>query len=245
MKNEIEKYIQQQIREHGTICFPLIDSENVTNASSIAAKVERLGASAILIGGSSAVDQIDLAKVVSDIKISAKIPVILFPGNVTGVVPKADAILFTSLLNSENPYFITEAQALGSISVKRYNIEPLPTGYLIIGEYTTAWYVGKARGIPFDKNSIAVMYSLAAQYLGMRFLYLEAGSGSARNVSCEMIAAVRKQYEGVIIVGGGIHSPQTAKEMADAGADIIVIGTMLEKGDWEQNFSSIVNSLRQ
>jgi phosphoglycerol geranylgeranyltransferase len=89
------------------------------------------------------------------------------------------------------------------------------------------------------------MYSLAAQYLGMRFLYLEAGSGAARNVSCEMIAAVRKQYEGVIIVGGGIHSPQTAKEMADAGADIIVIGTMLEKGDWEQNFSSIVNSLRQ
>ena len=243
MKNEIEKYIQQQIRELGTICFPLIDSENVTNAGIIAAKVERLGASAVLIGGSSVVDQIDLAKIVSDIKINTKIPVILFPGNVTGVVPKADAILFTSLLNSENPYFITEAQALGSMSVKRYNIEPLPTGYLIIGEYTTAWYVGKARGIPFDKNSIAVMYSLAAQYLGMRFLYLEAGS--ARNVSCEMIAAVRKQYEGVIIVGGGIHSPQTAKEIADAGADIIVIGTMLEKGDWEQKFSSIVNSLRQ
>ena len=155
-------------------------------------KVERLGASAVLIGGSSVVDQIDLAKVVSDIKINAKIPVILFPGNVTGVVPKADAILFTSLLNSENPYFITEAQALGSMSVKRYNIEPLPTGYLIIGEYTTAWYVGKARGIPFDKNSIAVMYSLAAQYLGMRFLYLEAGSGAARNVSCEMIAACKE-----------------------------------------------------
>ena len=190
VKNEIEKYIQQQIRELGTICFPLIDSENVTNAGIIAEKVERLGASRSSdwrIFGS--LDQIDLAKIVSDIKINTKIPVILFPGNVTGVVPKADAILFTSLLNSENPYFITEAQALGSMSVKRYNIEPLPTGYLIIGEYTTAWYVGKARGIPFDKNSIAVMYSLAAQYLGMRFLYLEAGSGAARNVSCEMIAA--------------------------------------------------------
>jgi phosphoglycerol geranylgeranyltransferase len=245
VKNEIEKYIQQQIKELGTICFPLIDSENVTNAGIIAAKVERLGASAVLIGGSSVVDQIELAKMVSDIKINVKIPVILFPGNITGVVPKADAILFTSLLNSENPYFITEAQALGSMSVKRYNIEPLPTGYLIIGEYTTAWYVGKARGIPFDKNNLAVMYSLAAQYLGMRFLYLEAGSGSTRNVSYEMVAAVRKYYEGIIIVGGGIHNAQTAKEIADAGADIIVIGTMLEKEDWEQKFSSIINSLRQ
>ena len=245
MKNEIEKYIQQQIKELGTICFPLIDSENVTNAGIIAAKVERLGASAVLIGGSSVVDQIELAKIVSDIKINVKIPVILFPGNITGVVPKADAILFSSLLNSENPYFITEAQALGSMSVKRYNIEPLPTGYLIIGEYTTAWYVGKARGIPFDKNNLAVMYSLAAQYLGMRFLYLEAGSGSTRNVSYEMVAAVRKYYEGIIIVGGGIHNAQTAKEIADAGADIIVIGTMLEKEDWEQKFSSIINSLRQ
>jgi phosphoglycerol geranylgeranyltransferase len=245
VKNEIEKYIQQQIKELGTICFPLIDSENVTNAGIIAAKVERLGASAVLIGGSSVVDQIELAKIVSDIKINVKIPVILFPGNITGVVPKADAILFTSLLNSENPYFITEAQALGSMSVKRYNIEPLPTGYLIIGEYTTAWYVGKARGIPFDKNNLAVMYSLAAQYLGMRFLYLEAGSGSTRNVSYEMVAAVRKYYEGIIIVGGGIHNAQTAKEIADAGADIIVIGTMLEKEDWEQKFSSIINLLRQ
>jgi phosphoglycerol geranylgeranyltransferase len=245
VKNEIEKYIHQQIRELGTICFPLIDSENVINAGIIATKVESLGASAVLIGGSSVVDQIDLAKIVSDIKINVKIPVILFPGNITGVVPKADAILFSSLLNSENPYFITEAQALGSMSVKRYNIEPLPTGYLIIGEYTTAWYVGKARGIPFDKNNLAVMYSLAAQYLGMRFLYLEAGSGSTRTVSCEMIAAVRKYYEGVIIVGGGIHNAQTAKEIADAGADIIVIGTMLEKEDWEQKFSSIINSLRR
>jgi phosphoglycerol geranylgeranyltransferase len=244
VKDEIEKYIQQQIRKLGTICFPLIDSENVTNAGMIASKVERMGASAVLIGGSSVVDQIDLAKMVSDIKVNVKIPVILFPGNVTGVVPNADAILFSSLLNSENPYFITEAQALGSMSVKRYNIEPLPTGYLIIGEYTTAWYVGKARGIPFDKYNIAVMYSLAAQYLGMRFLYLEAGSGATRNVSCEMISAVRKHYEGVIIVGGGIYNPKTAKELADAGADIIVIGTMLEKEDWEQKFSSIINSLR-
>ena len=101
-------------------------------------KAQNLGASAILIGGSSATDQIELAEVVFTIKSKINIPVILFPGNVTGVVPKADAILFSSLLNSENPYFITGAQALGALSVKKYNIEALPTGYLVIGEHTTA-----------------------------------------------------------------------------------------------------------
>ena len=159
---------------------------------------------------------------------------ILFPGNVTGVAPKADAILFSSLLNSENPYFITQAQALGALAVKKYGIEPLPTGYLIIGEDTTAWFVGRARGVPFNKSGIAVMYSLAAQYLGMRFLYLEAGSGAIQNISPHMVAAVRKHYKGILITGGGIRNPETAKEIAKAGADIIVIGTMIEKeGNWE------------
>lgn len=245
MKHKVEDYIRDNIKKFGTICFPLIDSENIRNASIIAGKVERLGASAILIGGSSVVDQIELAKLVFNIKIHVKIPVILFPGNITGVSPKADAILFSSLLNSEDPYFITEAQALGALSVKKYNIEPLPTAYLIIGEHTTAWYIGRARGIPFDKHNIAVMYALAAQYLGMRFLYLEAGSGAIRSIAPEMISAVRRHYEGILIVGGGINNPGMAKEIATAGADIIVIGTVLEKECWEEKLSSIINAIRR
>ena len=170
---------------------------------------------------------------------------ILFPGNVTGVSPKADAILFSSLLNSENPYFITEAQSLGAVAVKKYGIEPLPTAYIIVGEGTAAWFVGRARGIPFHKPNLAVMYSLAAQYLGMRFVYLEAGSGALQNVPPEMVAAVRKNYEGTLIVGGGIRSPETAGQVAKAGADIIVIGTMIEKeGNWQEKFSSIVRAIR-
>jgi phosphoglycerol geranylgeranyltransferase len=170
----------------------------------------------------------------------------LFPGNITGVSPKADAILFSSLLNSESPYFITEAQALGALAVKKYGIEPLPTGYLIIGEGTTAWFIGRARGIPFDKSGIAVMYSLAAQYLGMRFLYLEAGSGSIQNISPQMVSTVRKYYQGILIIGGGIRTAQTAKEIAEAGADIIVIGTVIEKeGNWENILSSIINAIRR
>lgn len=246
MYNKVEDYIRNEIKKYGTLCFPLIDSENQLDAGLIAKKAESLGASAVLVGGSSVIDQLELAEMVSHIKSLIKIPVILFPGNVTGVSPKADAILFSSLLNSESPYFITEAQALGALAVKKYGIEPLPTGYLIIGEGTTAWFMGQARGIPFDKSRIAVMYSLAAQYLGMRFLYLEAGSGSIRNIAPQMISSVRKYYKGILITGGGIRTPQTAKEIADAGADIIVIGTIIEKGGkWENILSSIIDAIRR
>jgi phosphoglycerol geranylgeranyltransferase len=244
-RGKVEQYLHEEIKKWGTICLPLIDSENSSNAALVAKKVVDMGASAILVGGSSAIDQIELAKVVTEIKSNITLPVILFPGNVTGVSPKADAILFSSLLNSENPYFITEAQALGAVAVKKYGIEPLPTAYIIIGEGTAAWFVGRARGIPFHKPNIAVMYSLAAQYMGMRYVYLEAGSGAAQNVSPEMVGAVRKHYEGTLIVGGGIRTAETARQIAQAGADIIVIGTMIEKdGDWQEKFSSIVKAIR-
>ena len=246
MWNNVEDYIHKEIKKHGTLCFPLVDTENSSEAACIAKKAEKIGASAILVGGSSTIDQLELMEVVSSIKSQVSIPVILFPGNVTGVSPKADAILFSSLLNSESPYFITEAQALGALAVKKHKIEPLPTGYLIIGEGTTAWFIGHARGIPFNKSGIAIMYSLAAQYLGMRFLYLEAGSGANQNISPQMVASVRKHYEGILIIGGGIRTPETAKEIAKAGADIIVIGTIIEKDkNWESIFSSIINSIRR
>ena len=129
--------------------------------------------------------------------------------------------------------------------MKKYKIEPLPTGYIIIGENTTAWFIGRAKGIPFEKSNIAVMYSLAAQYLGMRFVYLEAGSGAKKNVSPEMISNVRKYFDGLLIVGGGIRDSGIAKELVDAGADILVIGTLLERDpDWEKKFVDIVSAIR-
>ncbi|MDQ3084369.1 MAG: geranylgeranylglyceryl/heptaprenylglyceryl phosphate synthase [Thermoproteota archaeon] len=243
--SRVENYINDELKKHKKICFALLDSENFEDIAGVAKKVESLGASAILVGGSSAIDQLDLDKLVISIKSIVSIPVILFPGNVTGVSPNADAILFTSLLNSEDPYFISGAQALGALLVKKYNIEPLPTGYIIIGDNTTAWFIGRAKGIPFEKSNIAVMYSLAAQYLGMRFVYLEAGSGAKMNVSAEMISNVRKYYDGLLIVGGGIKNSLIAKELAEAGADILVVGTLLERDpDWEKKFNDIITAIR-
>ena len=152
---------------------------------------------------------------------------------------------FSSLLNSENPYYITGAQAQGALVVHKYDIEAIPTGYLIIGDGSTAWFIGQAKSIPFNKSNIAVMYALAALYMGMRFLYLEAGSGSSQNIPPEMVSTVKKFYKGILIVGGGINSAETAKKISDAGADIIVIGTMIEREkDWESEFVNIIKALR-
>jgi len=243
----VENYLKSQLKKKNTLIFVLIDSEvsKNTDAVTLAKKVEKIGASAILVGGSSAADQMETAKAVKTIKKSIKIPIILFPGNITGVVPGADAILFSSLLNSENPYFISQAQALGAPSVLKFGLEPLPTAYLIIGEGTSAWFFGSARGIPFDKPNIAAAYSLAAQFLGMRFVYLEAGSGAKSNVKPEMVKTVRKIFNGFLIVGGGIKDVKTATNLAKAGADALVIGTFLEKGGSLKKLEQITKAIQR
>ena len=245
MKN-VEGYLKASRKKRGALLLILIDSENNGNrlASKLARQSQKIGASAILVGGSSATDQFGMAETVRSIKKSVKIPIILFPGNVTGVVPGADAILFSSLLNSNNPYFISQAQALGAPNVLKFGLEPLPTAYIIIGEGTTGWHVGSARTIPFDKHNLAAMYALSAQFMGMRFVYLEAGSGAKSNVRPEMVAAVRKVFKGFLIVGGGIRNPHAAGEIVKAGADAIVIGTYIEKGGSFKTIADIVKTIQ-
>ena len=245
--NKVESFLKSELKKKNALLFVLIDSEvsNLEESNKLAKNVEKIGASAILVGGSSATDQIEMAKVVKGIKKGIKIPIILFPGNVTGVVPDADAILFSSLMNSENPYFITQAQALGAPSVLKFGLEPLPTAYLVIGEGTSAWVVGAARGIPFEKPKIAAAYSLAAQFLGMRFVYLEAGSGAKTNVTPEMVQTVRHAFNGFLIVGGGIKDVKTAQSLVKAGADALVIGTFLEKGGSIKKLEEIAKAIQR
>lgn len=245
--NKVESFLKSELEKKKALLFVLIDSEEskLESSQKLAKNVEKIGASAILIGGSSATDQIEMAKVVKGIKKGIKIPIILFPGNITGVVPDADAILFSSLMNSENPYFITQAQALGAPSVLKFGLEPLPTAYLVIGDGTSAWFVGSARGIPFEKPKIAAAYALAAQFLGMRFVYLEAGSGAKSSVTPEMVKTVRKAFNGFLIVGGGIRDTKTASDLVKAGADALVIGTFLEKGGSIKKLAEITKAIQR
>lgn len=240
-----EKYLRKELESKKALLFVLVDSEDSQGAETAerAIAAEQAGASVILVGGSSATNSFEMAEVVRSIKQCVKIPIILFPGNITGIVPEADAILFSSLLNSENPYYITQAQALGAPNIRKFGIEPLPTAYLVIGDGTSAWFVGSARGIPFDKPKIAAAYSLAAQFFGMRFVYLEAGSGSKETVTPEMVGAVRLAFDGFLIVGGGINNAQTARDLVRAGADALVIGTFFEQKENQHKLSEIAQAV--
>lgn len=231
--------------QNGTLLFALIDSEgsDTKQAAATAKAVEEMGAAAVLVGGSSATNQFELAEIVDSIKKVITIPIVLFPGNITGVAPGADAILFSSLLNSENPYYITQAQALGAPNILKFGLEPLPTAYIVIGEGTTAWFVGSVKGIPHNKPKIAAAYALAAQCMGMRFVYLEAGSGAEQAVPPEMVRMVRKIFDGFLIVGGGIRDAHTAAQISQAGADALVVGTMLENVGGIQKLADVVKNI--
>ena len=254
MRNKVETRLKKCKKGGKTAIFLLVDSENLnstSNAEKAAKDLLRASKSmknffpVILVGGSSATDQIGMDKAVRILRKKAKIPIVLFPGNITGVVPKAHAILFTSLMNSENPYYITQAQALGAPLVRKFELEALPTAYLVIGDGTSAWFFGNVRGIPFDKPKIAAAYAMAAQYLGMRFVYLEAGSGAKQSVTPEMVATVRKVFDGFIIVGGGIKAAKIANSLIKAGADGLVIGTLLEQTNGLKKFTEMVKSIKK
>jgi phosphoglycerol geranylgeranyltransferase len=224
----------------------LIDPDNFNkkHAVSVAESAENLGFDCIFIGGSTLGDQAHLDEVVLAVKHHVTCPVILFPGNVTGISRHADAILFSSLLNSTNTYFIIGAQAIGAIQVSRHHLEAIPMGYLVFGDDSTTSFIGQVRPIPYAKPTIAVMYALAAQYLGMRALYLEAGSGSNRPLPPELVRAVRNNFNGLLIVGGGVTTPETATALARAGADLLVIGNLLETRDFKRKLLPITQALR-
>jgi phosphoglycerol geranylgeranyltransferase len=246
MVGAVERYLLDRINSEGSIHITLIDPEKVTTpqASAIAQKASVSGTSAIMIGGSTFVSVKHLDAVVKAVKRAVKIPIILFPNNVTSISRYADAIWFMSLINSVDPYFLIGAQVLGAPLVKRYGLEPIPLGYIIVGEGGTAGIVGKAVPIPYDKPELAVAHALAGQYLGMHFIYLEAGSGAKKPVPQEMIRAVRHYIDVPLIVGGGIKSKMQALAAASAGANIIVTGNVVENGQVKDKVSEIVEGIR-
>jgi phosphoglycerol geranylgeranyltransferase len=246
MLGPIERYLLEKIKADGTIHMTLIDPEKVTvdAAVKVALSSKNSGTSAIMIGGSTFVSQTHLDEVVRAIKGAVNLPTILFPNNITGISSNADAIWFMSLLNSVDPYFLIGAQILGAPLVKKYKIEPLSMGYIIVGEGGTAGIVGKAITVPYNKPEIAAVHALAGQYLGMHFIYLEGGSGASNPVPPEMISASKQLITVPLIVGGGIKTKEQALAAATAGADVIVTGNLTESGDANERISQIIAAIK-
>ncbi len=231
MTGKVEKYLLEEIEKKGTIHFTLVDPDKSSgyDCAKIAAEAEKGGTTAIMVGGSTLASSSDLDDAIKRIKNGVKIPVILFPNGPMGISRYADAVWFMSLLNSSNPYYLIDAQMLSAPMVKQYGLEAIPMGYVIAGDGCVAGYVGYARPISFRHPKLAVGYGLAAETMGMRFVYLEAGSGAPEPIPPMMVGAVAKYVDIPVIVGGGIRSPEAALNAKMAGASAIVTGTLVEE----------------
>ncbi len=209
----------------------LIDPDRNTSDSlaRIIQNCNESGVDFIFVGGSLVVGNI--GETISSIKQRTQIPVLIFPGNVIQISDKADGILFLSLISGRNPEYLIGQHVISALSLKKSGIEVIPTAYILIenGKTTSVEYISNTLPIPADKPEIVVATALAGEMLGMKLIYLEAGSGAAKSVALKIIEDVRKNTALPILVGGGIRTALDAEKIFASGADLIVIGSAVEE----------------
>ena len=234
--------------KHGAGYLVLVDPDrwDLEDVAVFIKQINASGADAIMVGSSLILGKATQLKMERIHEIS-ELPVILFPGNINQLTPHVDAVFFLSVISGRNPQFLIGDQVQGAPLVRALGIEPMSTAYMLIesGRVTTAEFVSGSKPIPRDKYEIAVAHALAAEYLGFKFIYLEAGSGAQYSVPPEMVMAVSRNTQVPIIVGGGIHSPEAAAELVQAGASFIVTGNILEdstKTHLMESFAKAIHS---
>lgn len=196
----------------------------------------------VLVGGSIVNTNTD--SVVQKLKTNLSLPVILYPGSLLQLSPNADAILFISLISGRNPEFLIGNHVVAAPILKKANLEVISTGYMIIdgGIRTSVEYMSNTMPIPSEKNDIAVATALAGQYLGMKMIYMDGGSGAHNPIPMSMIENVKKAIDIPLIIGGGLNTTPKVENACKAGADIIVIGNALEKNiELMRDFKNIIS----
>ncbi len=210
----------------------LVDPDKVNPAmidelSSLAteAKVDYL-----LVGGSLVISN-HLDEVVQQFKSRVEIPIILFPGSPSQVSRYADALLYLSLISGRNPELLIGQHVISAPFVKQSGLEIISTGYMVVdgGAPTTVSYISNATPLPADKNEIAMCTAMAGEMLGMKLIYMDAGSGAKKPITESMIRLVAQHVSVPLVVGGGITDPEKAYRNCKAGADVVVVGNAIEK----------------
>ena len=234
MMNRIYNSLSERKR-HGKKSFAvLIDPDKVNDDKmkqliklALTARVDYF-----LVGGSLVISNY-LDDCVQVIKSQCNIPVILFPGSPSQISKYADALLYLSLISGRNPELLIGQHVVSAPFVKQSGLEIMSTGYMVIdgGAPTTVSYISNASPLPADKNEIAVCTAMAGEMLGMKLIYMDAGSGAKRAISETMIAAVSASISVPLIIGGGIVEPEKAYRNCKAGADVIVVGNAIEKDE--------------
>ncbi len=248
MRN-VEKYIKDRINRDGAIISVIIDPvdyKSEEDAIRTGITAWKAGADIIAIGGSVGAQGDLLNNVTKGIKEKVDVPVVLFPGNIATISPYADAIYFMSLLNSRNPYWISQAQTLAAPLIKKLNIEPLPIGYVVVEPGGTVGWVGDANAVPRNKPQIAAALAMAGELMGSKIIFTDAGSAANAPVPPEMVKAVRNSIDVPYLVAGGIRTANQAHDIIKAGADWIQIGTAAEKTkNPEQTIRNFVKSVKK
>ncbi len=210
--------------------FVLIDPEKIAGNLSFLRMCEENGVDGFLVGGSYKHRRVNFDQAVRKIKKEVRQPVIIFPGSAFQISKFADAILYLSLVSGRNPEYLIGEQVHGAERVKKAKLETIPVGYILLGSGNASSIrkLSQTLPIPFSQVKSVKRHALAAQFLGMRLIYLEAGSGAKISVPERIIRQVRSVVEIPLIVGGGIQSPQEAYRKVQAGANFVVIGNRLE-----------------
>lgn len=229
------------------IHLTLIDPNKQTadQAAEMVHQATLAGTDGIMVGGSTGISREAFDSTIQAIKAKTNLPVIIFPTNANSLSHHADAVFFMSLLNSKSIRFLTREQKFGAMFIKQNQMETIPMGYIIISPGMAVGKVGDAELIPREDLDDSISYALIAQYFGMKLVYLEAGSGAPETVTTDMVSAVKENIEIPLIIGGGIRSPKAALEIAKAGADIIVTGTVVEDAiNIKSTLEKIIGSIK-
>lgn len=249
MIGKTEKHIRKRITETGGIMSVIIDPVDYPSkekAIETGLAAHKAGADIIAVGGSIGAQGELLDTVTKSIKESVDVPVVLFPGNIATITPHADAIYFMSLLNSRNPYYISQAQTLAAPLIKKLGVEPLPVGYIVVEPGGTVGWVGDANAVPRGKEKIAAALAMAGQFMGHRIIFTDAGSAASDPIPTEMVAAINKSIDVPYLVAGGICTPKQAGKIIEAGADWVQVGTAFEDGkDTEKSVRKFMDSIRK
>lgn len=224
--------LKQKTTENKKMFSVLIDpdKQNFSELHKTISKCNEAKIDFFLVGG-SIITKGDIATTVRFIKENSSIPVILFPGSHQHITQHADGILFLSLISGRNPTFLIGNQVLAAPIIQKTNLEVLSTGYMLVdcGTTTTAIYMSETTPLPYHKPEIAAATALAGEYLGLKMIYIDGGSGAQKSISTEMISQVKSVLSIPLIIGGGIKTAIQAQEIFQAGADIIIIGNGAEE----------------
>ena len=229
--SKVYSSLLKQLKEEAGQLYLVIDPPNQSPemAGKLAKIASDCGVNSIAVGGSLGAQGKLLDDTLLQIKDNTSIPTILFPGNIATLSNLADAIYFMSMLNSNDPYYISGAQIASSIPIKKMNLEVIPTSYIIVEPGRAVGWVGRAQLIPRNLPYLAAATALAGQFMGSKLAILESGGGAKEPVTKEMIAATKKSIDIPLVIAGGVNKPEFAFNCISSGADIVHVGSAIEK----------------